>query len=72
MKIINLQEIKNNQSEHIVQPCICLECRRRFVDVRPYGVLLKDLECPGCHTIGNIIGSGEIIDGENIDSRSIE
>ena len=48
--------------EHIVQECICLKCLYRWIDVRPVGTHLKDLECPLCHNIWYVIGTGEPID----------
>ena len=53
--------------EHIVQECICLKCYYRWVDVRPAGVHLKDLECPGCHQMWYVIGTGEPINDQQID-----
>ena len=41
--------------------CICLMCLKRFIDVRPEGLLLKDMECPGCHQVGYIIETGEYL-----------
>ena len=49
---------------HIVQECICLKCYYRWIDVRPVGVKLKDLECPGCHQFWYVIGTGEPITEE--------
>lgn len=48
--------------EHIVQECICLKCFYRWIDVRPVGVRLYDLECPGCGLKWYVIGTGEPID----------
>lgn len=48
--------------EHIVQACICLKCFYRWIDVRPVGTLLQDLECPCCHNVWYVIGTGEPID----------
>lgn len=50
------------EEEHIVQECICLKCFYRWIDVRPVGTRLKDLECPACHQIWYVIGTGEPID----------
>lgn len=47
---------------HIVQECMCVNCLRRWIDVRPEGVWLKDLECPGCRKIGFVIGTGQVVD----------
>ena len=48
--------------EHIVQECICLKCFYRWIDVRPVGTHLKDLECPRCHQVWFVIGTGEPIE----------
>ena len=50
--------------EHIIQECICLKCYYRWIDVRPVGVSLKDLECPSCYLIWYVIGTGEPIDAK--------
>lgn len=46
---------------HKVSELICIECRRRWIDVRPASVPLKDLECPNGH-IGFVIETGEDIE----------
>lgn len=46
-------------NSYTVAECICLMCLKRFIDVRPEGVLLKDMECPECHRTGFIIETGE-------------
>ena len=51
-----------------VAEMICLMCLKRFIDVRPVGILLKNLECPGCHRSGFIIETGEYMT-ENNDSN---
>ena len=47
---------------HKVSELICLECKKRWIDVRPEVTLLKDIECPNGH-IGYTIETGEEIDG---------
>lgn len=47
---------------HLVQETVCLKCLKRWMDVRPEGTLLKDLECPGCGETGYVICTGESID----------
>ena len=47
---------------HKVSKVICVRCCRRWIDVRPEGILLKDLECPGCGKTGGVIETGEEID----------
>jgi len=48
-----------------VAEMVCLMCLKRFIDVRPVGLLLKDMECPGCHKTGFIIETGEYMVNEN-------
>lgn len=48
-------------NSYSVAECICLMCLKRFIDVRPEGLLLKDMECPGCHKTGFIIETGEYL-----------
>lgn len=55
---------------HICQETICLKCLYRWIDVRPEGTLLKDLECPKCFEVGCVIATGEQLfneDGEVIE-----
>ena len=56
------KKVDEMDDEHIVQECICLKCYYRWIDVRPVGVSLKDLECPSCHLVWYVIGTGEPID----------
>ena len=56
------KKVDEMDDEHIVQKCICLKCYYRWIDVRPVGVSLKDLECPSCHLVWYVIGTGEPID----------
>lgn len=44
---------------HICQEVICLKCLYRWIDVRPQGTLLKQIECPQCNEIGFVIATGE-------------
>lgn len=46
---------------HLICEAMCVECKHRWIDVRPEGTLLKDLECPGCGKRGFVICTGEII-----------
>ena len=46
---------------HKVSEVICVRCGRRWIDVRPAGLLLKQLECPSGH-IGFVIETGEEIE----------
>lgn len=62
--------VQNNILEfpvpHIVQEVICIRCKKRFIDVRPEAVWLKDCECPKCHKTGFLIATGQIINDEDI------
>ena len=46
---------------HKVSEVICVRCGRRWIDVRPADLLLKQLECPNGH-IGFVIETGEEIE----------
>lgn len=46
---------------HKVSEVICIECRYRWLSVRPERTLLRDLECPRCHRQGYVIETGEIL-----------
>lgn len=46
---------------HKVSEVMCVRCVRRWIDVRPVGVQLKDLMCPGCGQTGGVIETGEEI-----------
>lgn len=46
---------------HKVSEVICVKCGYRCIDVRPADVLLKNLECDGCHKKGFIIETGQDI-----------
>ena len=47
--------------DHIVEELICIECKHRFLDIRPLTSWLKDLECPQCGKMGYLINTGEIV-----------
>jgi hypothetical protein len=55
--------IEENQP-HRVSEVICINCKRRWIAVRPMATLLKDLECPQCGKQGYVIETGEIIDND--------
>ena len=59
-EIINIEE----NLLHKVSEVICINCKHRWIAVRPEKTLLKDLECPKCQTKGFVIETGEIIDYE--------
>ena len=50
---------------HKVSEVICVRCCRRWIDVRPEGTMLKDLECPGCGQAGGVIETGEEINDQD-------
>lgn len=49
---------------HKVSEVMCINCKYRWIAVRPCACKLKDLECPQCHQQGYVIETGEIIDNE--------
>ena len=55
---------------HICQETICVKCLCRWIDVRPRGVMLKNIECPNCKNSGFVIGTGEEV--FNMDGEIIE
>ncbi len=44
----------------LISEVICVKCGERTIAARPYGVQLRELECPNCGK-GYIIETGEII-----------
>lgn len=44
---------------HKVSEVICVDCKYRWIAVRPAETLLKDLECPQCGLQGYVIETGE-------------
>jgi len=50
----------NENTPHKVSEVICINCKYRWLAVRPVGTLLKDLECPICGA-GYVIETGEEI-----------
>jgi len=56
-KIINFKE----GLQHKVSEVICIKCAKRWIAVRPYSTLLKELECAHCGK-GYCIETGEIIE----------
>ena len=61
-EVINIEE----NLPHKVSEVICINCRHRWIAVRPEKTLLKDLKCPRCKTEGFVIETGEIIDYEQV------
>lgn len=46
---------------HKVSEVICINCKYRWIAVRPVDTLLKELECPQCRQQGYVIETGEVI-----------
>ena len=46
---------------HKVSEVVCINCKYRWIAVRPTDTLLKDLECPQCGLQGYVIETGEVI-----------
>lgn len=46
---------------HKVSEVMCIDCKYRWIAVRPTDILLKDLECPRCGLQGYVIETGEVI-----------
>lgn len=45
---------------YIISEVICCNCGNRWIAARPYGVLLRDIECAECGK-GFVIETGEIL-----------
>ena len=61
MKITDI----NANKEHRVSEVVCLNCKRRWISVRPTETLLKNLECPKCGLVGFAIETGESLEQED-------
>jgi len=59
-QIINIEEYQL----HKVSEVICINCKHRWLAVRPASTWLKDLQCPECKQQGYVIETGQIIDRE--------
>ena len=46
---------------HKVSEVMCINCKHRWIAVRPTNTLLKNLECPQCWLQGYTIETGEVI-----------
>lgn len=57
-EVINIEE----NLPHKMSEVICINCKHRWISVRPTVVLLKDLQCPECKQQGYVIETGEVID----------
>lgn len=51
----------NENTPHKVSEVICVNCKYRWLAVRPIDTLLKSLECPHCRQQGYVIETGEIL-----------
>lgn len=49
---------------HKVSEVLCVNCKYRWIAVRPCTCKLKDIECPQCCQQGYVIETGETIDVE--------
>lgn len=47
---------------HRVSEVICINCKHRWIAVRPETTRLKDLECAWCHQQGYVIETGEVFE----------
>ena len=56
-KVMGIEE----NTPHKVSEVICVECKHRWIAVRPATTLLKNLECPRCGLQGYVIKTGEEI-----------
>ena len=54
----------NDDIPHKVSEVICINCKHRWLAVRPTATMLKNLECPCCHQQGYVIETGEVIENE--------
>ena len=45
---------------HKVSEVICINCKHRWIAVRPTDTLLKNLECPQCRLQGYVIETGNV------------
>ena len=59
-EIINIED----NIPHKVSEVICINCKHRWIAVRPEKTLLQDLECPNCGKQGYVIETGEVINDE--------
>ena len=53
-------DIEENKP-HKVSEFICINCKYRWIAVRPLQTRLKDLECRCCHQQGYVIETGETL-----------
>ncbi len=60
-KFIDIEE----NLPHKVSEVICINCKHRWIAVRPCVCKLKELQCPQCHKQGYVIETGEEINNED-------
>lgn len=58
-EVIDFNEYKENNTPHLVHEEMCVSCLHRWIEVRPQGTLLKDIECPSCRKVGYVIATGQ-------------
>ena len=58
VRVVNIEE----NTLHKVSEVICIECKHRWIAVRPTTTLLKNLECARCGLQGYVIETGEIME----------
>ncbi len=64
MNTRNFNDYKENNTPHLVHEAMCVSCLHRWIEVRPEGTLLKDLECGYCGKVGYVIATGQEIDSK--------
>ena len=52
----------NDNIPHTVSEVICINCKHRWIAVRPSKCKLKNLECSRCHQQGYVIETGEVFE----------
>lgn len=57
--IIDLSELIEDNSPHLVDELICLKCLNRWIGVYHEETLLKNIECK-CGQIGYVIKTGQV------------
>ena len=62
--MLDINKYKESKLPHVVSEVICVRCFERWYAVRPAETLLKDMICLNCLTVGGVIETGEILEGE--------
>ena len=55
MNVTNIDEYL----PHKISEVICINCKYRWIAIRPESSILKDLKCPKCKQTGFVINTGE-------------